>query len=303
MTADSPIPFDPREWHNIQPPEVMDVSRRFEYDDDALLLLRKWLRLDASKEIVEVGSGSGFFTEKLLMMSPQSEIICVEPDEVLRKYAERKLKERVSFIKGTAEEIPLPSDYSDLAVCHIVLNNLPDVSLAVREMVRVTKRGGIVAAVEPFGRGVSYNPDRRLDETNPAADEAFGKGVWELRKRLMVYPEDKEDRQTHYPEIFSEAGLRNIEAHGLLSVFLLSDPRRRTNDLVNWLQSRLDLLEKDGERLALIQARGGADQELTKEFLTRNKEYIKNLLRNPKKIAATHELESVGRIVVVGFKL
>lgn len=302
MAAESPIPYDPREWHNIQPPEGMDVSRRFEYDDDALLLLRKWLRLGGPRRVVEVGSGSGFFTEKLLTMSPQSEITCVEPDNVLRKYAEGKLKGKASFVKGAAEEIPLPSEYSDLTVCHIVLNNLPNVSRAVREMARVTKRGGIVAAIEPFGRSVSYNPDKRLDEVNRVADQAFGKGVWGLRNRLMDYPEEQGNRQTRYPEIFCEAGLRNVEAYGLLSVFLLSDPRRSTSDLIGWLRNRLDLLEKDGERLSVIQARGDADQELTQEFLKRNKEYIENLLKNPEKIAAVHELESVGRIVTVGFK-
>jgi hypothetical protein len=34
----------------------MDISRRFEYDEDAILMLRKWMRLtDGPETIVEVG--------------------------------------------------------------------------------------------------------------------------------------------------------------------------------------------------------------------------------------------------------
>lgn len=50
--------YDPQYWHNIQPPEEMDVSRYFEYDEDSLFQLRKWLRLDEAvpRTIVEVGA-------------------------------------------------------------------------------------------------------------------------------------------------------------------------------------------------------------------------------------------------------
>jgi len=105
MVGEGSLPYDPRHWHNIQPPEFMDVSRRFEYDEDHLRLLKRWLRLDseAPRTIVEVGCGSGFFTEKLVKMAPGSEIVGVEPDDVLRGH--------VGFVKGTAESIPLPSAF------------------------------------------------------------------------------------------------------------------------------------------------------------------------------------------------
>jgi 16S rRNA A1518/A1519 N6-dimethyltransferase RsmA/KsgA/DIM1 with predicted DNA glycosylase/AP lyase activity len=78
------VDYNPKNWHNIQSPEEMDVSRCFEYDEDALFQLRKWLRLDEElpKTIVEVGCGSGYFTEKLIeMASWKREIVAIEPDE------------------------------------------------------------------------------------------------------------------------------------------------------------------------------------------------------------------------------
>ena len=102
MSKDS-IEYDPRYWHNIQPPEEVDVSRYFEYDKDALFLLKRWLRLDQSapKTVVEVGCGSGYFTERLLDMIPTLEgMVAVEPDDVLREYAAEKFSPKVRFLKG-----------------------------------------------------------------------------------------------------------------------------------------------------------------------------------------------------------
>ena len=66
MTNENSLDCDPRYWHNVQPPEEIDVSGNFEYDEDATSLLRKWLRLDeaVSKTIVEVGCGSGYQAKK-----------------------------------------------------------------------------------------------------------------------------------------------------------------------------------------------------------------------------------------------
>ncbi len=304
MVKKERMPYDPSQWHNIQPPEFMDVSRRFEYDYDHLRLLKRWLRLDggAPRTIVEVGCGSGFFTEKLVAMAPGSEIIGVEPDEVLREYVEGKGLPWARFMDGTAESIPLPTGFSDLTVCHIVLNNLPDVPRAVAEMARVTKRGGIVAAIEPIGRSVSYIPDPRLNKLSERAGKAFGMGVWKPRWEAIDYSGDLENKQTRYPEVFRSCGLERVEAHGLLSVFLLSDCRRDRDEIVKWLRDRLELSERDEERTRVILKRGGLEEPLIEETHRLNREYLRRLIEDPELISTTHELETVGRIVTVGFK-
>jgi ubiquinone/menaquinone biosynthesis C-methylase UbiE len=164
--SEQPIDYDPRDWHNVQAPDEMDVSRHFEYDDDAIFQLKKWLRLDQAvpKTILEIGCGGGHFTRKLVTMSSALKEFCaVEPDDVLRAYAERKFSSKVKFLKGTAEKIPLPDGFADLTVCHIVLSNLPDVPRAVAEMTRVTKKDGIVAAIEPGESRMHYSSDPTLD--------------------------------------------------------------------------------------------------------------------------------------------
>jgi SAM-dependent methyltransferase len=204
-------------------------------------------------------------------------------------------------VDGTAEGIPLPTGFSDLTICHIVLNNLPVVPGAVAEMARVTKRGGIVAAIEPIGRSVSYTPDQRLNELSERAGKAFGMGVWKPRWEVMYYG-DLENKQARYPEVFRSCGLERVEAHGLLSVFLLSDPRRNCDEIATWLGEKLDFIVGDEERSRVILERGGLEEPLIEEYHRLYREHMRRLVEDPELISKTHELETLGRIVTVGFK-
>ncbi len=300
------IDYDPRYWHNITPPEEMDVSRYFEYDGDALYHLRKWLRLDEAvpKTIVEVGCGSGWFTEKLLNMTPiLREMVAVEPDDVLREYAAAKLSPKVKFLKGFVEDLPLPDDCADLTACHIVLHNLPDVYRAVSEMTRVTKGGGIVVAVEPAGGGIQYYPDPKLNELQQKVNEAYGRGIWDLRLKLIDYTRDLKQKRARYAELFHSCGLVDVEAHGILSVFLLSDPRRDRQEILSWLKKRLLVHDNDWKRVRTILKRGGLSESLIQEHYQTMKAYLEDLIGHPEQISKTHELETTSRVVTIGSKL
>jgi len=304
MSEDS-LPYDPRYWHSIQPPEEMEVSRHFEYDEDALLQLKKWLRLDEPdpKTVVEVGCGSGYFTEKLVKMASNlKELVAIEPDDILRDYAKAKAFSKVRFLKGTAENIPLPDQFADLTACHIVLNNLPDVHQAVAEMTRVTKGGGILATIEPFGGSINYYPDPRLNELEEKISQAYGKGVWDLRSKLIDYSKDLERKRSRYPEVFYSCGLVNVEVHGILSAFLLSDPRRDREEILRWLERWLSFHEQDWGRMREILQRGGLSEPLIQEYYEAKKAYLENLVKHPEQIPKTHELQTASRIVTVGFK-
>ena len=96
-------------WYYIQAPEEMFTLRKFDFDDDARWLLKKWLRLKRPNlKIVEMGSGSGYFTEQLVKMTNKPSIICVEPDSVLMGYAKKRLGEEISFKKGLSKTLLYP---------------------------------------------------------------------------------------------------------------------------------------------------------------------------------------------------
>ena len=294
--------YDTRLWHNIQPPEFMDLSRKYEYNEDHINLLKKWLRLKENpKTVVEIGPGSGFFTEKLSEMSPNSKIIGVEPDDVLRNYIERKGIPNTRFLKGTAESILLPSGYSDLTVCHIVINNVSNVPKALTEMTRVTKRGGIVAAIEPSGGSISYLPDPELDELNDTADRAFGIGAWRPRFQTEDHIKPKKYRAM-YPLFFHSCGLEKVEIHGILSVSLLNDSRRDQKETLAWLENYLSFFKGDEERVRVIMSRGGMEKPQIDEYLQKKKTYMQSLIDHPEGLVEAHQLEALGRFVTIGYK-
>lgn len=283
--------FDPRFWHNIQGPFEMDVSRRFEYDFNSLKLIENWLRLCDSQinVIIEVGSGSGFFTEKLVeMIHNQVKIVCIEPDDVLRKYAENKFSGEIEFLKGYAEDIPLPDSFADLTVCHILLHNLPDIYKAVKEMVRVTKIDGIVAAIEPAIGNLYYYPDKKLTKIVEKVQRAFGKGVWVLRTKLMKYPEQLMYKPVNYIKIFHECGLSKVEVHGLLSTFLLSDPRWPREEILCWLKDRLKVLKENERRDHVVLKRGGLSEQEIMEYRQVYRKYLEKLISDPELISKTY---------------
>jgi len=102
--------------------------------------------------------------------------------------------------------------------------------------------------------------------------------------------------------VFRSCGLERVEAHGLLSVFLLSDPRRGRDEIAAWLGEKLGFIVGDEERSRVILERGGMEEPLIEEYHRLIREHLRRLVEDPELISKTHELETVGRIVTVGFK-
>ena len=135
--------YDESHWHYVQATDEVFVWRKHPIDDDTQYLLRKWLNLGRPDlKIVEMGSGGGHFTEKLLKMANRPHLICVEPDSVLLDDAKKLLGDKVIFKKGFAEDPPLPDNFADLVICNFLLNIVPDIEAVVAGMTKVARSGG-----------------------------------------------------------------------------------------------------------------------------------------------------------------
>jgi hypothetical protein len=102
--------------------------------------------------------------------------------------------------------------------------------------------------------------------------------------------------------VFNNCGLRNVETHGLLSVFLLSDPRRDVTEILGWLKKRVFLFERDWDRTKVILQRGGLEGHDVQAYFKAEKAYLGNLIEHPEQISKTHELQTYSRTVTIGFK-
>ena len=106
---------------------------------------------------LEVGCGTGFFTLNLMLAGVLGEAHVTDISPGMVRVAERNARDLGLTVHGKvadAETLPYDDDTFDLVVGHAVLHHIPDVELALREVVRVLKPGGrFVFAGEPTTYG------------------------------------------------------------------------------------------------------------------------------------------------------
>jgi ubiquinone/menaquinone biosynthesis C-methylase UbiE len=122
------------------------------------------LDLARARAALDVGCGSGADLVAMAgSMLPGAEIYGLDVSETMIGEARRRiagLHPRVSLHVGTAASLPFPDETFDACLADTVLQHIPDPAQAVREMARVTRPGGRIAALE-FDLGTTFldHPD------------------------------------------------------------------------------------------------------------------------------------------------
>ncbi|MBV9791483.1 MAG: class I SAM-dependent methyltransferase [Chloroflexi bacterium] len=106
-----------------------------------------WLAISAGAAWADVGCGTGALVEGILSQCAPASVVGIDRSEGFIQAAARQLIDpRVRFQVGDATSLPLDTDSYDVAVSGLVLNFVSDPAAMVREMIRVTRPGGAVAA-------------------------------------------------------------------------------------------------------------------------------------------------------------
>ena len=131
----------------------------------------------AGDHVLDVGCGTGALSFAAATI-PSVHVIGIDPSGDFVSAAQRAADgDRVRFQVGDALALPFPDDTFDRTLSLLVLNFVPDTVLAVREMVRVARPNGIVAAaVWDYGDGmemlrVFWDEAVALDPAAAARDE------------------------------------------------------------------------------------------------------------------------------------
>jgi SAM-dependent methyltransferase len=245
-------------------------------------------------------SGSGYFTGRLLEISNNPSMICVEPDDVLREYAEKKLGKQVVFLKGFVENPPVPENTADLVICHYLLCNLPNIQAALKGMIKVAKPDGLICSIEPLFMGV-YSRDPRV-KLIVEGYTANIEGAWRKIKERFPYPKEDPDRDYKYPAIFVECGLSQVEMHVLAVGRYDGDQRWSQEDQIKHSKDWLSLLKKHKERYTENLKRIGWNSTKIEAFFKAWEGYHNDILQYPRKLAEDHGVYTVCKTVTIGRK-
>jgi len=155
-------------------------------------------RVEAGQRAIDVGCGPGALTTELVHRLGTDNVAAVDPSEPFVAAA----KERHSGVDvrlATAEQLPFGDDEFDAALAQLVVHFMTDAVAGIREMGRVTRSGGVVAAsVWDMAGGrapISLFWEAAREKDPSAVDESRLAGA----------------REGHLTELFEAAGLRDIE--------------------------------------------------------------------------------------------
>jgi SAM-dependent methyltransferase len=161
-------------------------------------LLADLAGIEPGQRVLDVGCGPGALTIELAARVGPGNVTAVDPSEPFVAAA-RERHPGVDVRRAAAEELPFGDGEFDAALAQLVVHFMTDPVSGLREMARVTRPGGVVAAC--------------------VWDHGGGQGplnlFWEAARELDPEANDESElagaREGHLAQLFEEAGLREVE--------------------------------------------------------------------------------------------
>src|SRR5262249_21807135 len=161
------------------------------------------------EQILDVGCGTGSLAFALAEAANLERVAAIDASEIYLEAARAKNKDpRISFERADACALPFEDASFDRAMSLLVLQFIPETERAVREMCRVVRPGGIVAATvwDAFG-GM---PNQRMFwDTAAVLDPAAAIARGEHYFRPMT-------RSNELKETWTRLGLQRVEETELM---------------------------------------------------------------------------------------
>ena len=154
--------------------------------------------LGAGHRALDVGCGPGALTARLVDALGAGAVSAIDPSPSFVEAVKARFPQ-VDAHCGVAEHLAFPVESFDFAFAQLVVHFMTDPVSGLREMARVTRPGGLVAACvwdHAGGRSPLTTFWRAVHDVTPGApDQAEGAGA----------------REGHLAELFEAAGLKNLQ--------------------------------------------------------------------------------------------
>ncbi len=195
------------------------AERDFWWNEDYLLLLARRFDLARVGSVLDVGAGVGHWGMLLAtVLPPDASITGLERDprwvaEATRRAGRRTDSARFRFDQGVAEALPYEDETFDLVTCQTVLMHVAEAQAVIREMVRVTKPGGLVLAAEPNNRA-SFLVDSSFNMQTPIdARVEMIRFLLVCERGKMLRGEGNSCVGDLLPGYFAAAGLTDVQTY------------------------------------------------------------------------------------------
>ena len=160
----------------------------------------KWLSPADGQKWIDVGCGTGAFTEQIIQDCRPQEVHGVDPSGAQIEFAKsRASRKEAHFRVGDAMNLPFETNEFDASTMALVIFFVPDPVKGVDEMKRVVRSGGLVAAYawDMFSGGFPLEPIQA-----------------ELRSMNIEHPlppSAEASRMGNMQNLWINAGLRSVE--------------------------------------------------------------------------------------------
>lgn len=129
----------------------LNDTRDLWWNDDFLALIAARTQLGEARRVLDCGAGQGHWTRIVARFAANDAHVVgleYEAEWVERARAQTR-SDRITFQQGDATSLPFDDGSFDVVTCQTLLIHLRDPAAAVREMVRVLRRGGRLLLCEP----------------------------------------------------------------------------------------------------------------------------------------------------------
>lgn len=172
--------------------------------------------LDAGMRLLDLGSGPGTITCDLATMVHEVVALEIGADalQLTLDEAERRGVRNLTGEVGDIHTLPFADDSFDVVHAHMVLQHVADPVQALREMARVTRPGGLVAARDSDYGIFAWSP------ASEALDEWLA-----LYRRLARMSGGEPDAGRFYPLWAADAGLDDVTFSASTWTYAMPDER------------------------------------------------------------------------------
>ena len=270
----------------MQSPLFLEMTRKYYLcSKDLRPIIRGYLGVRETMQILDVACGSGFFTRLLAEGITVGKVCGMDIDsghiQEAHGYSEKAgLTDRTEFLTGDACDLPFEDNAFDIVTSHTFFNVADNYKLAMQEMIRVTKNGGVVAAVDNMSLGhqtwnTGYygenNLFKRLKELETKAWSMY-QAICPIGNKVLGIP------TSEVPRFFAMAGLKKVRIYPLGRAFSLSNAAMPEDEKQEFIQmmhdTSVEKLEifRESEKATDYLSSGECDEYVT--LLGQKRDYL-----------------------------